>query len=143
MEIRKSFAAAGAAALLGAGALMLPAAAASANSATHTLKFTAERVDQVSFTKTTSGSEGNDVNSNGKTIGFNLVYAAFGTTSAAVNVAFDTTGGLLYGTLTTTNGKIYSGKVTGGTGSFTGATGTITAKQIKPGRTAVAITYST
>jgi hypothetical protein len=142
MKIRTPIIAASAALVLGTtGALVLPAMA-SAHSASTTLKFTAENVGKVPFTKTTGGSAGKDVNSKGKTIGFNIVYAAFGKTPATVNLAVTTTGGLLYGTVTSTNGKTYSGKVTGGTGSFTGATGTITAKQIKAGQTAVTITYS-
>jgi hypothetical protein len=143
MKVRMSIIAAGAAVVLGTtGALVLPAVA-SAHSTTHTLTFTAERVSQISFTKTTSGSDGKDVNAAGKTIGFDLVYASFGKTSGTVNLAIDTTGGLLYGTVTTTNGTSYSGKVTGGTGNFTGATGTITAKSISNGKTAVTIKYST
>jgi hypothetical protein len=142
MKLRTPIIAAGAAVVLGTtGALVLPAVA-SAHSASTTLKFTAENVAKVSFTKTTGGSAAKDVNSKGKIIGFNVVYAAFGKTSATVNLALTTSGGLLYGTVTTTNGNTYTGKVTGGTGSFTGATGTITAKKITSGKTAVTITYS-
>ena len=48
-------------------------------------------------------------------------------------------------TVTTTNGgKTFAGKVTGGTGAFKGATGTITAKALNKAGTrhAVTITYS-
>ncbi len=41
-----------------------------------------------------------------------------------------------------TNGTTFSGKVTGGTGAFKGATGTITAKSITGNKTAVTIIYS-
>jgi hypothetical protein len=58
-------------------------------------------------------------------------------------VAFDTKGGFLYGTVTTTDkGMTFKGKVTGGTGPFKGATGTITAKAISSTKTAVTIVYS-
>lgn len=48
----------------------------------------------------------------------------------------DIKGCFLYGTIATTNGgRTLSGKVTGGTGAFTDATGTITARAInKTGR---------
>jgi len=61
----------------------------------------------------------------------------------AVNAAFDLKGGLLYATAATTNGgKTFKGKVTGGTGAFKGATGTITAKTISSKKTAITIIYS-
>ena len=144
MEIRKSVAAAGAAALLGAGALMLPAAA-SATSATHTLKFISVHNATVSFTKASAGNQGTDVNTAGKTVGFDMLYLAFtSANTAAVNLTFDTKGGFLYGTATvTSSGKVTNGKVTGGTGAFTGATGTITVKTISSTKHAVTITYST
>jgi hypothetical protein len=50
MKIRTSIAAAGAAVLLGTGALVLPAAA-SANSATHTLKFISVTKKSIMLTK--------------------------------------------------------------------------------------------
>jgi hypothetical protein len=58
-------------------------------------------------------------------------------------VALDIKGGFLYGVVTTTDGgKTFSGKLTGGTGAFKGATGTITAKAITSTKTAVTIIYS-
>jgi hypothetical protein len=60
-----------------------------------------------------------------------------------VNAAFDLKGGLLYATAATTNGgKTFTGKVTGGTGAFKGATGTIAAKTISGKKTAITIIYS-
>jgi hypothetical protein len=59
----------------------------------------------------------------------------------------DPDGGFLYGTATVSNktGAVTNGKVTGGTGSFKGATGTIKAKALNKSGTrhAVTITYST
>ena len=147
MKIRTSFAAAGAVALLGAGALVLPAVA-SASSATHTLKFISVTKKSIMFTKTTGAQQDTDVNAAGKTVGFDMLYfAATSATSAAVNITGALSGGFLYGTGTVNikTGAFSNGKVTGGTGSFAGATGTIKAKQLNATgtRTAVTITYST
>lgn len=144
MKIRRSIIAAGAAVVLGGtGALALPALA-SAHSATHTLKFTSVTVKSVQFTKTSRGLQNTDVNSTGKTIGFDDANITFTSqTSATAHVAIDISGGFLYGTVTTTNGgKTLTGKVTGGTGAFTAATGTITGKAITSSKSAVTITYS-
>ena len=145
MKIRTSLAAAGAAVVLGTtGALVLPAIA-SANSATHTLKFIGVQKATVSFTKTTGANQETDVNAAGKTVGFDMIYfAATSATSGAVNITVDTSGGFLYGTATVSikTGAITNGKVTGGTGSFAGATGTIKAKAISGTKHAVTITYS-
>ncbi len=64
--------------------------------------------------------------------------------SGTGDVALDIEGGFLYGTIATTNaGKTFSGKVTGGTGPYKEATGTITATAISSTKTAVTITYAT
>jgi hypothetical protein len=147
MKLRTSLAAAGAAVVLGTtGALVLPAVA-SAHSATHTLKFISVQQKSVMFTKTTGANQDTDVNAAGKPVGFDMIYfAATSATAAAVNVTVDTSGGFLYGTGTINfkTGVFSNGKVTGGTGSFAGATGTIKAKNLNPAgtRTAVTITYS-
>jgi hypothetical protein len=146
MKMRASFAAAGAAALLGTGAVVLPVAA-SASSATHTLKFISVQKKAVMFTRTTGANQDTDINAAGKTIGFDMIYfSATSATSGSVNVTLDTTGGFLYGTgtINVKTGAFSNGKVTGGTGAFKGATGTIKAKSLnKAGtRTAVTITYS-
>ena len=124
---------------------MIPAAA-SANSATHTLKFISVTKKSIMFTKTSGASQDTDVNAAGKTVGFDMLYyVATSATSGAVNVTVDTTGGFLYGTGTINfkTGAFSKGKVTGGTGAFAGATGTIKAKDISKTKTAVTITYST
>jgi hypothetical protein len=144
MKIRTSIAAAGTAVILGgAGALALPAVA-SAHPATHTLKFTAVFVNSVPFTSTNFGAQDTDVNSTGKTIGFDDLNVTFMGPSGSGHVALDIEGGFLYGTIATTNaGKTFSGKVTGGTGPYREATGTIAAKAISSTKTAVTITYTT
>jgi hypothetical protein len=144
MKVRRSIVAAGAAVVLGTtGALVLPAVA-GAHTASTTLKFTAVTKASVKFTSSTFGLQETDVNSTGKTIGFDDVYIKnTGANSATANVALDTKGGFLYGVVTTTDGgKTFKGKVTGGTGAFKGATGTITAKAISSTKTAVTVIYS-
>jgi hypothetical protein len=147
MKLRTSLAAMGAAAVLGTtGALALPAVA-SAHSGTQTLKFISVTKASTMFGKSAGGQQDTDVNAAGKTVGFDMLYfAAASSTTGAVNITVDTTGGFLYGTATANfkTGAITNGKVTGGTGAFAGATGTIKAKNLnKAGtRTAVTITYS-
>jgi hypothetical protein len=147
LNIRTSIAAAGAVALLGAGAVVVPAVA-SASSATHTLKFISVQKSTVMFTKTTGANQDTDVNAKGKTIGFDMLYfAATSATTGAVNITGALNGGFLYGTGTVNfkTGAFTNGKVTGGTGAFAGATGTIKAKNLNAAgtRTAVTIVYST
>jgi hypothetical protein len=145
MKLRTSLAAAGAAVVLGTtGGFLLPAVA-SANSATHTLTFTSVQKGTVSFTTATQGIQDTDVNSTGKTVGFDMLFfMATSATTGAVNITFDTKGGFLYGTFTFNfkTGVVTNGKVTGGTGAFKGATGTIKVKTISSTKHAVTITYS-
>ena len=70
--------------------------------------------------------------------------AATSASSVAVNLTVDTKGGFLYGTFTfhPRTGVVTNGKVTGGTGAFAGATGTIKVKTISPTKHAITITYS-
>lgn len=98
----------------------------------------------VAFTSSAFGNQETDVNSTGQTIGFDDVYFTITAPNTAKgNVSLDIQGGFLYGVLTTTDGgKTFSGKVTGGTGAFSGATGTITAKAITSAPTAVTVIYS-
>ncbi len=147
MTIRTSIAAAGTAVVLaGAGAILLPAVA-SAHSTTHTLKFISVQQKSVRLGKTAGANQDTDVNAAGKTVGFDMIYFKVASpTTGAINVTVDTSGGFLYGTgtINTKTGVLSNGKVTGGTGSFAGATGTIKAKNLnKAGtRSAVTITYS-
>ena len=101
MKLRTSLAAAGAAVVLATtGAFVLPAVA-SAHSGTTTLKFISVAKAMVSFTKATQGAQGTDVNTTGKTIGFDMLYfKATSPSSLAVNLTVDTKGGFLYGTFT-------------------------------------------
>jgi hypothetical protein len=144
MNIRTSITAAIAAAVLGGtGALVLPAVA-SAHNATTTLKFTAVTVKRVTFTSTNLGLQETDVNGIGKTIGFdNVNITITGKNALTAGVAVDVKGGFLYGTVASTNGGMtFTGKVTGGTGPYKGATGTITGKSTASNKTAITIIYS-
>jgi hypothetical protein len=116
----------------------------SAPGATHTLKFTVVNNQFIQFTKATYLAQETDVNSKGKTVGFNEGSITFKTRNVATaGVTFVRLGGFLYGTFSTTNGgKTLTGKITGGTGAFDDATGTITGKAITNRKTAVTITYS-
>ena len=145
MKLRTSLAAAGAAVVLGTTAALVLPAVASAHSATHTLKFLALQKGTVGFTRATGGIQDTDVNTVGKPVGFDMLY--FKATSAstiAVNFNVDTKGGFLYCTFTfhPKTGVVTNGKVTGGTGAFAGATGTIKVKTISRTKHAVTITYS-
>jgi hypothetical protein len=147
MKIRTTITAAGVAIALGTTeALVLPVAA-SAHTATHTLRFVSVLKKLVIYSKTTVAEQDTDVTTAGKAIGFDELYAMqTGKTTGTGHVAFADYGGLLYGTLTLThNGADAHGRVTGGTGMFTGATGTITAKPANKSGThsAVTITYAT
>jgi hypothetical protein len=145
MKVRRSTLAVGAALILGTtGALLVPAVA-SAGSATHTLKFVSVEKNSIEFTKTAGGQQDTDLNSKGKTVGFDVLYFRRASASSAdTNITVDTSGGFLYGTATISfkTGKA-SGKVTGGTGAFKGATGTIKATAISNVREAFTITYRT
>ena len=145
MKLRTSLAAAGAVVVLGTtGAFALPAVA-SAHSTTHTLKFTDVEKATVGFTRATGGIQGTDVNATGKAIGFDMLYfAAASPSSVAVNYTMDTKGGFLYCTFTfhPKTGTVTNGQVTGGTGAFAGATGTIKVKTISRTKHAITITYS-
>jgi len=147
MKLRTSIAVTAAAALIGAGAFMLPAAA-SAGTPTHTLKFTSLTKTQIMFSLTSGALQDTDVNSKGATIGFDVLYFAYVSgATAPVNLTVDVAGGFIYGTgqVNITTMAFTDGKVTGGTGAFKSATGTITEKNLnKAGtKTAVTITYRT
>ena len=149
MKLRVFIASIGTAAALGTtGAFLLPAASAQTvtHTVTHTLTFTSVQQATVNFSQTTGAAEDKDVNKAGKVIGYDVLRFSFNpkTNTASVGVALDTKGGFLYGVLRESSGPVTHGKVTGGTGAFAGAAGTITARSNKTGtRTAVTITYHT
>jgi hypothetical protein len=142
MKVRTSIAAVGAAALLGTGAFVLPAAASTVG-ATHKLTFISVTKKMALLSQTAAGQSDWDVNKAGKIVGFDEIYAVLNpkTHTASGDVTVDTDGGFLYGTLALSSSPVTHGKVTGGTGIFKGATGTITGRSLSGTRTAVTITY--
>jgi len=145
MRLRTSLAAAGAAVVLGTtGALVLPAVA-SAHGTTHTLRLVSLQKGAVGFTRNSGGLQGTDVNAAGKTVGFDMLYfKAASPSTVAVNFTVDTKGGFLYCTFTfhPRTGVVTNGKVTGGTGAFAKATGTVRVKTISSTTHVITITYS-
>ena len=73
MKVRTSIAAVAAAALVGTGAFMLPAIAASARPATHTLQFISVTKASVNFSASTGAQQDTDVNAKGKVVGYRRV----------------------------------------------------------------------
>jgi hypothetical protein len=143
MKLRASIAAVAAAGIVGTGAFVIPALA-SPQATTHTLTFTSVTKNSISFTKTSIGVQETDVNKAGKTVGFDMIYGVqVSATTSDANVTIDTKGGVLYGTFTINlnTDKITDGKITGGTGAFKKATGTLTATATSNNDTAVKITY--
>ena len=108
--------------------------------------FTAETNGSAGLSSSTEAEQDTDVNSKGKVVGYDMLYLAFvSSTTVAINITVDVNGGMLYGTATLNGeGVVSNGKVTGGTGSFKGATGKFTVKTLNKAGTrhAVAITYS-
>jgi hypothetical protein len=144
MKIRKSIVVAAAAVAFGTtGGLAAPALAASGHCTQHTLKFTSVTTGETRFSKTIATLQATVVNSAGKDIGFDLIYETLmPNKTATLTAAIGINGGLLYATAKTTNGGVtFSGRVTGGTGVFRGAFGTISTEAISVAKAAVTITY--
>jgi hypothetical protein len=136
-----------AAAIGGTCAFLVPVASASSGSATHTLKFTSVEVTQVNYSGTLANVQDKDLNKAGKVIGYDLLHVVVNakTDTAALSIVFADSGGFLYGAATASASPVLHGKVTGGTGIFKRATGTIVAKNLNSSGTksAVTITYRT
>ena len=128
-----------------AGAFLIPAGASSNRAIRHTLRFTATAQKSMNFSATSFGQDEVDTNAAGQIIGFDVINGTFNprTHTARGRVAFSTKGGILYGSLKFSNGPVTRGKVTGGTGKFRGAKGTIYGRNLNPSgtRTAVTVRY--
>jgi hypothetical protein len=113
---------------------------------THTLHFTAVTVANANTSKHTFSGADKDVHK-GKKIGTDVTQCkankAF--TKVRCEVALALRGGILYGTFNISqNDTISHGKVTGGVGRFTGATGTISGHAGKKNNTEdVTVVYTT
>ena len=144
LRTRVSLTAATTAAALGTtGAFLLPAA--SAHPLTHRLTFTSVQTASENFSPTSGIQQDKDVNPAGRVIGYDVLRFAFDpqAKTGSIGVTLDLAGGFLYGSLRQGDGPVARGRVTGGTGGFQGATGSITATQLDQNgdRTAVTITY--
>jgi hypothetical protein len=136
---------AAATALAGTGALVVPASASTSAPKTHTLTFTSVQEAVHNYTATTSSQQDKDVNRAGKVVGYDLLYIVFNpkTETAKLNFTAVTGSGFVYGVASASASPVIHGTVTGGTGAFKGATGTIVARNLNPSgsKTAVTITY--
>jgi hypothetical protein len=146
MKIRTTMAGAAAAAIVGTGAFVLPGIA-SASTTTHTLKFTAETKGSAALSNSAEAEQDTDVNGAGKVVGYDIIYVKLvSPTSADLNITVAVNGGMLYGTAKL-NGKgmVTNGRVTGGTGAFARAAGTLTVQTLNKAGTrhAVKVTYHT
>jgi hypothetical protein len=144
MKTRLSIAAVAAVGLLGTSAFLVPALG-SSHSATHTLRFTSVQVKSINFGKTNFGQSDVDVNHAHKKVGFDTLNGVFNpkTGSVKLDVSFDAKGGFMYFHLHSTSESAFAGTMTGGTGKFKHAAGSLIATNLnKAGtRTAVTIKY--
>ena len=122
------------------GAFLLPAA--SARAVTHTLTFTSVQQATAKLSPTIQIAADKDVTTAGKVIGYDVLRFSFNpkTNTTSIGVAVDLNGGFLYGLMTESSGPVTHGTVTGGTGTFKGATGTIAAKALNQTGTRIAVT---
>jgi len=149
MKHRNAIAAIATATALGAGcAVVVPAASASTSAPkTHKLAFTSVQEAVRNYSQTISSQQDRDINKAGKVVGYDLLYLVFNpkTETAKLNFTAVTSGGFVYGVASASSSPVIHGTVTGGTGVFKGAAGTIVAKNLNPSgsKTAVTITYHT
>ena len=131
-----------AAAMLGLVPAGLALASAHSRSAT-TIKFVATQTAQHRSSKTTFEQVGTETKS-GKLIGYyTLSCRLTSATSGKCGGAGSLSRGMIYFRFPlSTTSKTFVGKVTGGTGAFSGATGTITGKSISKKKEAVTIVIS-
>jgi hypothetical protein len=145
MKTRTSIAAVAAAGLLGASAVVVPAALASSQTVTHTLRFKSIELTSISFSSTHFGQSDVDRNRAHERIGFDTLNGVFDpqTHSVKFDVSLDIKGGFMYFHLHSTSSTTFAGTITGGTGKFSHSAGTIVARNLNQAgtRTAVTVTY--
>jgi hypothetical protein len=120
-----------AAAIAGTATLSLaaPALAGASHATPTTVTFTTVSHLQRKLSTTTESFVGTDTTSTGKLRGLFEIHQTQAKRTI-VNAAFSFSGGMLFANAVSTSSGTDKGKVTGGTGSFAGATGTI---QLVPG----------
>jgi hypothetical protein len=143
--LTKRVAFAGAAASVAAlvGVFGIGGAGASPRATSHTLNFVAVTTNMSTPTKSGHFYEADVDAASGSTIAQDVLSCVGTATAIKCNVALANNQGLLYGSfkINTKNGAI-AGAVTGGTGGFAGATGTIKGAAVSAGE-GVTVTYST
>jgi hypothetical protein len=136
-----------AAALGGASAFLVPAASASTADKPHTITFTSVEEAVHNYSQTSNSQQDKDVNGSGRVIGYDLLYSVFNPKTETAKLTFTAVlnGGFVYGVANASSNPVSHGTITGGTGAFKGAKGTLLAKNLnKAGtKTAVTITYHT
>ena len=137
-----------AAALGGASAFLVLAASASPSAPkSHTVTFISVQEAVHNYSQTVFSQQDRDVNKAGKVVGYDLLYTVFNPKTETAKLSFTAviSGGFVYGVANASSSPVTHGTVTGGTGIFKGAAGTILAKNLnKAGtRTAITITYHT
>jgi len=145
MRLRSIIGAGVAAVAVAGGAFAVPALA-SPHVTSHTMTFTAVTKASIGFSDASAGVQQTDVSRAGKTVGFDESYGVVVSATAVDNdFVLDTNGGLLYGsyTLNVVTGKVTDGKVTGGTGTFKHATGTLAAEAVASRKYTITVTYRT
>ena len=146
MKVRTLIAGIGAAAVVGSGGLLLTTAA-SAQSAPQILKFVTVEQNAVGYSTTALAATDEDFSTSGKLIGFAVLYFKTNPVSGEVRIdaAVAVDGGVIYGRLTSASSTspIYTGKVTGGTGAFRDAAGTITATAQSATTSVVTVVFTT
>jgi hypothetical protein len=113
-----------------------------ASAPTHTLKFNAIELRSHNTSKTTFTSAEVERHK-GKFVGYDVVTGRFNpsTNRVHINVAVARKGGLLFAQLSAKGNNDLHGTVTGGTGKFDGAVGTVTAHSVSNKKTAVTVKY--
>jgi hypothetical protein len=119
--------------------------AADAPAPTMHMRFIAHSDRNINFGRRTFGGTEIDRRA-GHRVGFDLISGKFdpATGTATIDVAVARRGGLLYGKVHTVSATRYVGRVTGGSGRFKGASGTVTARNLNQqgSRTRVVVTYT-
>jgi hypothetical protein len=135
------------AALGGACAFLVPAASASTAVKSHTVTFTSVEEAAHNYSRTVSSQQDKDVNGSGKVIGYDMLYTVFNPKTETAKLTFTAVlnGGFVYGVANASSSPVTHGTITGGTGAFEGAKGTILAKNLNAAgtKTAITITYHT
>jgi hypothetical protein len=139
MKLRYAAVAAAAAAALAAGTGI---AAAAPHATATKLTYVATQSKMITYSRTTGAANGT-LTQSGKLTGFFELSFTFTKTSGTADLAADINGGLLYAALklSATNNNA-SGPITGGTGKYAGAKGTVVAKATGKNTHLVTITYT-